>query len=139
MKMKGGVSLIILIVVIAVLLVILGMLITNIKEKQVPTNENANIEENIKTIKNEYAKYIENKQIEYTNQGLVYTKENLNANELSATYNEENLGTINDILPSISKVRYDSAFEIKNGVLMLTDNYDFSDEEKELINNILNK
>ena len=139
MKNKEGVSLIILIVVIAILCVAICMLFFNIKNKQVVNDTKTKVEENVKKIKEEYDKYISSKETEYQNQGLVYEKEKLNANELVATYNDENLGTIKNILPSISQVRYDSAFEIKNGVLTLTNNYDFSDEEKDLINNILNK
>ncbi len=139
MKNKEGVSLIILIVVIAILCVAICMLFFNIKNKQVVNDTKTKVEENVKKIKDEYDKYIASKETEYQNQGLVYEKEKLNANELVATYNDENIGTIKNILPSISQVRYDSAFEIKNGVLTLTNNYDFSDEEKELINNILNK
>lgn len=139
MKNKEGVSLIILIVVIAILCVAICMLFFNIKNKQVVNDTKTKVEENVKKIKDEYDKYISSKETEYQNQGLVYEKEKLNANELVATYNDENIGTIKNILPSISQLRYDSAFEIKNGVLTLTNNYDFSDEEKELINNILNK
>ena len=139
MKNNKGVSLIILIVLIAILCVVICMLFFKIKDKQVVVDTKSSVEENVKKIKLEYDSYISSKEQEYQSQGLVYEKEKLNANELVATYNEENLGTIKDILPSIQKVRYDSAFEIKAGVLMLTNNYDFSDEEKELINNVLSK
>ncbi len=139
MKNNKGVSLIILIVLIAILCVVICMLFFKIKDKQVVVDTKSSVEENVKKIKLEYDSYISSKEQEYQSQGLVYEKEKLNANELVATYNEESLGTIKDILPSIQKVRYDSAFEIKAGVLMLTNNYDFSDEEKELINNVLSK
>ena len=140
MQMKKGISLIILIIIIVIMLILLTSIVLSMKNSDVTTSSlELRVKSNVSSINEELQNYISHQEAEYAKQGIVYQKENLNANDEIATYGDENLGTIDSILPSISKARYNGAFRVENGILVLTENYDFTDQEKEWINEVLNK
>lgn len=140
---KRGISLIVLIITMVIMGILLSAVVLSMRDEDISIKANeTKIKNDVASIKEELQNYISHMEHEFVLKGQSYSKTKLDATEDSATYDGkviEGVNDIYDILPSMYRENYIGAFKIVAGklVFVTTGEYNFSDEERGWINEIV--